>query len=301
MAATRFAEAGVLRVAYEESGDPGGWPAVLLHGFPYDGRAYDAVAPVLAAEGARVIVPWLRGYGETRFLSPDTLRSGEQAALGRDLLHLLDALGIGRAVLAGYDWGGRAACIASALWPERVAGLVSQNGYNIQDIARSGEPLPPEDELRLWYQYYFHNERGRAGLARDRRGLCRLLWRLWSPEWGFDEATFERTAASFDNPDFVEVVIHSYRHRFGLVTGDPSLEGIEARLAAHPAIPVPAVTLDGGADGVLAGGGTAGHARRFAGPHEHRVVPGGGHNLPQEKPEAFAAAVLDVRALARGG
>ena len=292
----RFVETGSLVVAYEEHGDPSGWPAVLMHGFPYDGRAYDAVAPVLTAAGARVIVPWLRGYGATRFRSDATPRSGEQAALGQDLLDLLDALNIGRAVLAGYDWGGRAACIVAALWPERVAGLVSQNGYNVQDIAKSGEPASPEDERRLWYQYYFHAERGRAGLARDRRALCRLLWRLWSPEWAFDDTTFERTAASFDNPDFVEVVIHSYRHRFGLAAGDPAVAEVERRLAVRPAITVPAITLDGDADGVLAAGGTAGHARHFTGPHEHRVVRGGGHNLPQEKPGEFAAAVLDVRA-----
>ena len=289
-------DAGPLRVAYEESGDPDGWPAVLLHGFPYDVRAYDAVAPILAAAGARVIVPWLRGYGPTRFLSAATPRSGEQAALGADLLALLDALGIEAAVLAGYDWGGRAACIVAALRPERVHGLVSQNGYNVQDISRSGEPLLPEDELRRWYMYYFHSERGRLGLERNRRDLCRLLWRLWSPEWRFDDATFDRTAASFDNPDFVEVVIHSYRHRFGLAPGDPGLADIERRLAAQPAIMTPANTLDGDADGVIRSSGTAGHARHFTGPHEHRVVPGGGHNLPQERPETFAAAVLDVRA-----
>lgn len=291
-----YVDAGPLRVAYEEGGDPNGWPALLLHGFPYDGRAYDAVAPILAAAGARVIVPWLRGYGPTRFLAAATPRSGEQAALGADLLALLDALGIEAAVLAGYDWGGRAACIVAALWPERVRGLVSQNGYNVQDIARSGEPLAPEDELRRWYMYYFHSERGRLGLERNRRDLCRLLWRLWSPEWRFDDATFDRTAASFDNPDFVEVVIHSYRHRFGLAPGDPALADIERRLAAQPAITTPAITLDGDADGVIRSSGTAGHARHFTGPHEHRVVPGGGHNLPQERPETFAAAVLDVQA-----
>ena len=288
--------AGVLDVAYESRGDPGGWPVVLLHGFPYDVRAYDAVAPLLAAAGARVVVPWLRGFGPTRFLSGETPRSGEQAALARDLLALLGALDLGPAVLAGYDWGGRAACIVAALWPERVRGLVSQNGYNVQDIARSGEPQAPEDELRLWYQYYFHSERGRRGLEAHRRGLCRLLWRLWSPGWRFDDATFERTAASFDNPDFVDVVIHSYRHRFGLAPGDPAAADTERRLAVQPAIGVPAITLDGDADGVVARGGTAGHARHFTGPHEHRVVPGGGHNLPQEAPEAFAAAVLDVHA-----
>ncbi|MXP64280.1 alpha/beta hydrolase [Roseomonas sp. M0104] len=292
----RSVDAGVLNVTFEESGSPGGWPVLLLHGFPYDMHAYDAVAPILASAGARVIVPWLRGYGPTRFRSAGTPRSGEQAALGKDLLDLMDALQIRSAVLAGYDWGGRAACIVSALWPERVQGLVSQNGYNIQDIARSGQPQAPEDELRYWYQYYFHSERGRLGLARNRRALCRLLWRLWSPKWHFDDVTFDRTAASFDNPDFVEVVIHSYRHRFGLAAGDPSLLPIERQLAAQPAITVPTVTLDGDADGVLASGGTAKHAPRFAGPHEHRVVRDGGHNLPQEMPEAFAAAILDVRA-----
>jgi pimeloyl-ACP methyl ester carboxylesterase len=289
-------DAGVLNIAFEETGRPDGWPVLLLHGFPYDVRAYDAVAPILAAAGARVIVPWLRGYGPTRFLAPETPRSGQQAALGQDLLALMDALQLRSAVLAGYDWGGRAACIVSALWPERVAGLVSQNSYNIQDIARSGQPQAPETELRLWYQYYFHSERGRQGLAGNRRDFCRLLWRLWSPRWQFDDATFDRTAESFNNPDFVAVVIHSYRHRFGLVAGDPALEAIERQLAGQPPIAVPCITLDGDADGVLAPGGTAKHAPRFTGPHEHRTVPDGGHNLPQEMPEAFAAAILDVRA-----
>jgi pimeloyl-ACP methyl ester carboxylesterase len=291
-------DAGVLNIAFEETGRPDGWPVLLLHGFPYDIRAYDAVAPILAAAGARVIVPWLRGYGPTRFRSAETPRSGQQAALGQDLLALMDTLQLRSAVLAGYDWGGRAACIVSALWPERVAGLVSQNSYNIQDIARSGQPQAPEAELRLWYQYYFHSERGRQGLAENRRDLCRLLWRLWSPKWHFDDATFGRTAESFDNPDFVEVVIHSYRHRFGLVAGDPALEAVERQLAGQPPITVPAVTLDGDADGVLTPGGTAQHAPRFTGLHEHRIVPDGGHNLPQEMPEAFAAAILDVRARA---
>jgi pimeloyl-ACP methyl ester carboxylesterase len=246
-------------------------------------------------------VPWLRGYGPTRFRSAETPRSGEQAALGKDLLNLMDALQIRSAVLAGYDWGGRAACIVSALWPERVDGLVSQNSYNIQDIARSAQPQAPETELRLWYQYYFHSERGQRGLTENRRDLCHLLWRLWSPSWHFDDATFDRTAVSFDNPDFVNVVIHSYRHRFGLVAGDPSLAPIERKLAGQPPITVPTVTLDGDADGVLALGGTAKHASRFTGPHEHRIVQGGGHNLPQEVPEAFAAAILDVWARRTAG
>ena len=290
----RSVDAGVLKIAFEENGRPDGWPVLLMHGFPYDVRAYDAVTPILVSAGARVIVPWLRGYGPTRFLSPETPRSGEQAALGKDLLDLLDALQIRSALLAGYDWGGRAACIVSALWPQRVQGLVSQNSYNIQDIARSGQPQAPENEMRLWYQYYFHSERGRRGLAQDRRAFCRLLWRLWSPEWQFDDTAFERTAESFDNPDFVEVVIHSYRHRFGLVPGDPLLAPIERQLAAQPPITVPAITLDGDADGVLALGGTAKHAAHFTGPYEHRILRGGGHNLPQEKPVAFAAAILDL-------
>ncbi|MDR6294142.1 MULTISPECIES: alpha/beta fold hydrolase [Inquilinus] len=289
-------DAGVLTVAYEETGDPAGWPAVLLHGFPYDIRSYDAVAPSLAAQGARVIVPYLRGYGPTRFRSADTPRSGEQAALGHDLLMLLDALEIEAAVLGGYDWGGRAACIVAALWPERARGLVSVNGYNIQNIAKSGEPASPEAELRYWYQYYFHGERGRLGLERNRRDLCRLLWRLWSPEWRFDDATYDRSAGAFDNPDFVAVVIHSYRHRYALVDGDPAVAAVERRLAAQPPITVPALTLDGDADGVMAIGGTAGHAPHFTGRHEHRVVtPGIGHNLPQEAPAAFADAMLTVK------
>lgn len=288
--------AGVLTVAYEETGDAGGWPVILLHGFPYDIRAYDAVAPRLAAAGARVIAPWLRGYGPTRFRSADTPRSGEQAALGHDLLMLMDALGIGSAVLGGYDWGGRAACIVAALWPSRVRGLVSVNGYNIQDIARSGQPASPEIEHRYWYQYYFHGERGRLGLERNRHELCRLLWRLWSPEWRFDDATYERSAASFDNPDFVDVVIQSYRHRYALAAGDPAVAEVERRLAAQPPITVPAIMLDGDADGVMPPEGTAGHARHFTSRHEHRIIaPGIGHNLPQEAPDAFADAVLTVK------
>ncbi len=287
-------DAGVLRVAYAETGPADGWPAVLMHGFPYDIHAYDEVAPILAGQGARVIVPYLRGYGPTRFLSGETPRSGEQAALGADLLSFLDALGLGQATLAGYDWGGRAACIVAALWPERVAGLVSFNSYNIQNIARSAEPHAPEAELRLWYQYYFHSERGRAGLARNRRELCRLLWQLWSPTWRFDAAVFEQSAIAFDNPDFVEIVIHSYRHRFGLVLGDPAYEEIERRLAEQPKIAVPTLTLDGAVDGVTSGG-TARHAQHFAGRHEHRVIPNVGHNMPQEAPAAFADAILTVR------
>jgi pimeloyl-ACP methyl ester carboxylesterase len=290
----RYVRAGGLQLAYFESGPASGPPVFLMHGFPYDIQAYAEVAPVLADAGCRVIVPHLRGFGPTRFLSGATPRSGEQAALGADLLALMDALAIQRAVLAGYDWGGRAACVVAALWPGRCAGLVSFNSYNIQNIARGMEPDTPENEHRLWYQYYFHSERGRAGLAKDRRALTRLLWKLWSPTWAFDDATFARTAAAFDNPDFVEVVIQSYRHRFGLVPGDPAYADIERRLAGQPAISVPAITLDGADDGVRPPADAAAHAHRFTGPRSHRVVPGVGHNMPQEAPRVFADAVLEL-------
>jgi pimeloyl-ACP methyl ester carboxylesterase len=286
--------AGVLSVAYEETGPPDGAPVVLLHGFPYDIHAFDDVAPLLVARGCRVIVPYLRGYGPTRFRSAETPRSGQQAVLGHDLLALLDALSIGGAVLAGYDWGGRAACIVAALWPERVRGLVSCGGYNIQDIASSGTPQPPDAEYRYWYQYYFHGERGRAGLARYRRELGKLLWRLWSPSWKFDDTTYERTAASFDNPDFVDVVIHSYRHRFGLAPGDPAVEATEKRLAARPRITVPTVVLHGGDNAVAPVTTSERHAAMFADRFERCVIPGVGHNVPQEAPPEFAAAVLSL-------
>jgi pimeloyl-ACP methyl ester carboxylesterase len=286
--------ARVLSVPYEESGRADGNPVVLLHGFPYDVHAYDEVTSLLVSAGCRAITPYLRGYGPTRFLSADTQRSGQQAALAHDLLALMDALAIERAVLAGYDWGGRAACIIAALWPERVRGLVSCNGYNIQDIANSSKPAAPENEFRHWYQYYFHGERGRAGLEQNRRELCKLLWKLWSPNWDFDDATYQRTAASFDNPDFVPVVIHSYRHRYGLVPGDRAVEDTERRLATQPRISVPTLALDGGGDGVIPSGGCELHARFFSGKYEHRVIPRVGHNLPQEAPQEFAAAVLSV-------
>ncbi|MCJ2096381.1 alpha/beta hydrolase [Methylobacterium sp. J-072] len=289
-------QAGVLDVAYREVGPPDGKPAVLLHGFPYDIHAYDAVAERLASEGVRCLIPYLRGYGPTRFRDPATLRSGEQAALGADLLAFLDALGIERAVLAGYDWGGRAACVVSALWPGRAAGLVSCGvGYNIQNIPAAGNPAAPDVEHRLWYQYYLHGERGRAGLAANRAQFCELLWRLWSPTWRFSEETFARTARSFEaNPDFVDVVVHSYRHRFGLVPGDPALIEIEARLAAQPEIAVPSVVLLGADDGVGPPPATDTDAEHFTGPYRRAVVAGVGHNFPQEAPDAFAEAVLGL-------
>lgn len=292
-------DAGALRIVYEEHGPPDGWPCILGHGFPYDIQAYAEVAPILAEAGARVIVPYLRGLGPTRFLDSELPRSGEQAALGADLLAFMDALGIERAVLGGFDWGGRAACVVAALWPERVVALVSGNSYNIQNIARAMEPATPTEEAALWYQYYFHSERGRIGLTKDRRGIARVLWRLWSPTWAFDDATFERTAEAFYAPDFVDVVIHSYRHRFGLVAGDPAYADIEARLATQPPIRVPAVTIDGEKDGVNFG--TAHHARKFLGGHKHRVFADAGHDLPQERPQAFAEAVLDASAMALAG
>ena len=284
----------VLEIAYLESGPADGQPVVLLHGWPSDPHDWNGVAPQLAARGCRVLVPWLRGYGPTRFLAAETPRSGQQAALGNDLKELIDALGLSRPVLAGYDWGGRAACVVAALWPDRVRGLVSANGYNIQDIPGSVRPAPPEQEHRLWYQYYFHTERGRAGLQANRREFCKLLWRLWSPNWRFDDATYDRTAGSFDNPDFVEVVIHSYRHRFGYAAGDPSLEPIEQRLAGKPRIPVPTIVLHGDGSGLSAPASSMQHAPLFTGPYQHRVIPVAGHNLPQEAPKAVADAVLEL-------
>jgi pimeloyl-ACP methyl ester carboxylesterase len=283
-----------LEIAYEESGSVDGTPVLLMHGFPYDPRAYDAVVPPLVAAGCRAVVPYLRGYGPTRFLSPDTPRSGQQAALGKDLRDLLDALGIERAALAGYDWGGRAACIVAALWPQRVRCLVTGAGYNIQNIAAAAKPLPPEQEYRIWYQYYFHTERGRAGLAHNRRDFCRLLWRLWSPNWRFDDATYERTAISFGNPDFVDVVIQSYRHRYGYAPGDPALEPIEEMLAARPQIAVPAIALHGEASGVGPPAQSVQHARFFTGPYQRRVIPKAGHYLPAEAPREFAGALLEL-------
>jgi pimeloyl-ACP methyl ester carboxylesterase len=233
----RHIRTSTLNIAYEESGPAEGMPVFLMHGWPYDPRCYDDVVPPLVAAGCRAIVPYLRGFGATRFLSADTPRSGQQAALGNDLRELMDALAVKRAVLAGYDWGGRAACVVAALWPERVRGLVSANGYAIQDIAAAAKPQTPDQERRYWYQWYFHTERGRAGLDANRRALCRLLWELWSPHWPFDDATLERSAVSFDNSDFVAVTIQSYRHRYANAAGDPALEELERRLAAKPRSP----------------------------------------------------------------
>ena len=286
----RSIRAGRLEVGYEQHGPPDGPPLVLLHGFPDDVRAWDHVAPAAALRGYRVIVPWLRGYGPTRFLDPATPRSGQQAALGDDLRCLLDALMIPRATLIGYDWGGRAACITAALWPDRVAGLVSIGGYNIQTIAASSRPANAEAEFRHWYQWYFQTPRGAAGLDANRAALGRLMWQLWSPNMLFSEAELAATAAAWDNPDFVAVVIHSYRHRHRNAPGDPALEKIEQALAASPPISVPTVVLDGAADGVAPP--RAEHITRtgFTGRYLRRVIPRAGHFLPREAP----GAVLDA-------
>ena len=293
----KAARTPILDITYEERGPPDGRPVVLMHGFPDDIRAYDGVTAPLAAFGYRVIVPYLRGYGPTRFRQPATPRSGQQAALGHDLLDLIDALDLKNPILAGYDWGGRAACVVAALWPERVGGLVSINGYNIQNIANSGRPQVPEAEYRHWYQWYFHTERGRAGLAENRGPLCRLLWELWSPNYRFSDADYALTAGSFDNPDFVDVVIQSYRHRYGNAPGDPAYDASEAKLAKQPPITVPAIVLHGEADGVGPASGSEGHARHFTGSYRRRVIPIAGHFLPREAPEAVVAAIKELGSL----
>jgi pimeloyl-ACP methyl ester carboxylesterase len=290
----RHVEAGVLDIGYHEAGPADGPAVVLLHGFPYDIHSYVDVAPILAAQGCRVILPYLRGYGPTRFRDAATPRSGQQGALGADLIALLDALAIPRALFAGYDWGGRAACVGAALWPERCSGLVSVNGYLIQDIANAHVPADVAHEVAYWYQWYFQIERGRAGLAANRREIARVLWEQWSPNWRFDDATLERSVKAHDNPDYVDVAVHSYRHRYGLVEGDPRYAEIERRLAAQPVISVRAITLDGEADGVTRASDGSGHAVKFTDRRAHRLIPRAGHNLPQEEPEAFANAVLEL-------
>ena len=288
-----IARTSVLEIAYEEAGPADGPVAVLSHGFPYDVRAYDEVADFMAASGVRVVAPYLRGYGPTRFTDAATLRSGEQGALAQDLLDLLDALDIERAVVGGYDWGGRASCIVAALHPERIAGLVTVGGYNIFNPEFAQEPTRPEWERTYWYKYYFHSETGRRGLERYRHELCELLWTTWSPEWADAATAYRATAPSLENPDFVDVVIHSYRHRSGLVAGDPRYEAIEQAMVAEPPIAVPAVVLESGADG-LGGPSGAEDRQHFTGSYAFHELPGVGHNLPQEAPRAFADAVLNL-------
>ena len=290
----KHVDAGVLNIAYYEEGPAEGPVVILLHGFPYDIHSYADVAPQLAAQGCRVIVPYLRGFGATRFRDPSTLRSGEQAAIGADVIALMDALHIQRAVLGGHNWGGRAACVAAALWPERFRGMVTVNSYLIQDISRAAVPIRPKYEVALWYEYYFQLERGRAGLAANRRELARLLWKQWSPEWNFDDTIFDRTVMAHDNPDFVDVVIHSYRHRFGAAAGAPRYAELQQRLASLPPISVPSITLDGDRDGVLPASDGSASASKFTGRRIHRVVRGAGHNVPQEAPKALAVAVMEL-------
>ncbi|MES2712267.1 MAG: alpha/beta hydrolase [Pseudomonadota bacterium] len=273
------------------TGPEDGLPAILLPGFPYGARDYDAVAPILAAEGWRVVVPSLRGHGATRFLRDDTPRSGQQAALGQDLLDLMDALAIPRAVVGGYDWGGRAACIVAALHPERVAGLVTGTGYNIQDIAVSAKPALPAQELRHWYQWYFHTERGATAMRENPADVNLLLWQMWSPDWNFSDAEFLETATDWTNPDYAAVVIQSYRHRHRAAAGDPAYDAMEAALAAQPLITVPTVVLHGESDGVSPPESSETCQRHFTGPFAREVIPAVGHCIPREAPEVFAAAV----------
>ena len=285
-----------LEIGYEEWGDAAGAPVVLLHGFPDDAHAWDAVAPPLTARGGRVLAPYLRGYGPTRFLDPAAPRIAQQAALGQDLLEFLDALGIERAALAGYDWGGRAACIAAILAPARVRALVTIGGYNVQNTLAPPRPAAAEDERGYWYQWYFNTERGRVGLEQNRREICRLLWRDWSPGWRFDDATFERAAVAFDNPDFVPVVIHSYRHRHRNAPSDPRFDAVERRLAERPRIEVPSVILHGRDDGVDAPWHSEKHPALFPDGTERHVIPDAGHFLPREQPGAVADALLSLLA-----
>ena len=287
-------DAGVLNVGYAESGPADGPAVILLHGWPYDIHSYVDVAPLLAAAGYRAITPYLRGYGSTRFLASDTVRNGQQAALALDVIALMDALGIERAILGGFDWGARTAAIVAALWPERTKGLVSVSGYLIGSQEANKTPLPPRAELAWWYQFYFATERGRAGYDEYRHDFAKLIWQLASPRWDFDDATFERSAASFANPDHVAIVIHNYRWRLGLAEGEPQYDDLEKQLAAGPVITVPTITLEGDAHGAPHPEASV-YAKKFSGRYEHRVITGGiGHNLPQEAPQAFAQAVIDV-------
>jgi pimeloyl-ACP methyl ester carboxylesterase len=289
-------DAGPLNVGYVDAGPDDGPTVVLLHGWPYDIHSFVEVAPLLTAAGCRVIVPYLRGYGTTSFLSGDTPRNGEQAALATDTIALMDALAIEKAVVAGFDWGARSADILAALWPERCIGLVSVSGYLIGSQTVGKLPLPPEAELQWWYQYYFATERGRAGYEKYRCEFAKLIWQTASPKWNFDDATFERSAASFDNPDHVAIVIHNYRWRLGLADGAAEYAELEQQLAAGPVITVPTITLEGDANGAPHPEPSA-YAEKFAGPYSHRTIRGGvGHNLPQEAPKAFADAVLEVGA-----
>jgi pimeloyl-ACP methyl ester carboxylesterase len=287
-------DAGLLNVGYAEAGPADGPAVILLHGWPYDIYAFVDVAPLLASAGFRVIVPYVRGYGTTRFLATDAFRNGQPSALALDLIALMDALKIEKAVLAGFDWGARTADIVAALWPERCKALVSVSGYLIGSQQAGKMPLPPKAELQWWYQFYFATERGRAGYEKNRHDFAKLIWQIASPKWNFDDATFDRSAASFDNPDHVAIVIHNYRWRLGLAEGEPRYDDLERQLAASPVIAVPTITLEGDANGAPHPEPGA-YAKMFSGNYAHRTIAGGiGHNLPQEAPQAFAQAVIDV-------
>lgn len=286
--------AGVLNVGYADVGPANGRPVVLLHGWPYDINSYAEVAPLLSAKGYRVIVPYLRGYGTTSFLSSDTVRNAQQSAIAADAIALMDALKIEKAIIGGFDWGARTANIMAAVWPERCKAMVSVSGYLIGSQAANRAPLPPKAELDWWYQFYFATERGRAGYEKYRRDFNKLIWQLASPKWNFDDATFDRSAASFDNPDHVQIVIHNYRWRLGLAEGERQYDDLERRLAQGPVISVPTITLEGDANGAPHPDPSA-YAKKFSGKYAHRVIKGGiGHNLPQEAPEAFADAIIEV-------
>ena len=290
-------DAGVLNVAYAEAGPADGPPVILLHGWPYDIYSFVDVAPLLASAGYHVLVPYLRGYGATRFLSNDTVRNGQPSAVAVDAIAFMDALGIQSAILAGFDWGARTVNIVSALWPERCKATVSVSGYLIGSQESGKMPLPPKAEFEWWYQFYFATERGRLGYEKYRRDFSKLIWQLASPKWQFDDATFDRSAAAFDNPDHVSIVIHNYRWRLGLADGEPKYADLDKRLAESPAITVPTITLEGDANGAPHPDPSA-YAKKFSGPYEHRTITGGiGHNLPQEAPQAFAEAVIDATKL----
>jgi len=287
-------DAGLLNMGYAEAGPAGGRPVILLHGWPYDIYSFVDVAPLLASAGYRVIVPYVRGYGTTRFLSTETSRNGQPSAVASDVIALMDALAIKTAVLAGFDWGARSANIVAALWPERCKAMVSVSGYLIGSQEAGKLPLPPKAELEWWYQYYFATERGRVGYDKNRHDFAKLIWQLASPQWKFDDATFDRSAASFDNPDHVAIVIHNYRWRLALAQGEPRYDDLERRLAQGPVITVPTITLEGDANGAPHPDPSA-YAKKFSGKYAHRTITGGiGHNLPQEAPQAFAQAVIDV-------
>lgn len=287
-------ETAILEIGYKEYGNSEDTPVILLHGFPYDINAYSEVAKILSKKNFRVLTPFFRGFGETKFKTLTAMRTGQQAAIAKDIIDFMDALKIRKAIVGGYDWGSRTSCILSALWPDRFFGLVSVGGYTIQNISANAEPILPIMEQLYWYQYYFHTERGKKGLTKYRKELCKILWAEWSPAWKFDDATFEQSAVSFDNPDFIEIVIHSYRHRYGVVDGDSQYDEIEKLLTSIPKINIPAVVLDPEVDGFVKLFGIDNCSEHFTGKFKQIIIQGAGHNLPQEKPREFADAIIEL-------